>query len=159
MTINAVSAVVNAAAAMVAVVAAVVEAKVDQATRVKVGAKVVLTSAVLNAVTVVNAQKGAMANAVIAMPRAATRQRAKSMLRVWPAAMDATTKRAPSVPSALMARAPARAAQSAAANAAAVVAVVIAQSAASVVSALTARPAIRKSRISHWRTRRPWLRP
>ena len=153
------SVVVNAAAAMVAVVAAVVVAKVDWATRARVGAKVVLTSAVLNAVNVLNALKAAMASAASAMPRAATRQRARSILLARPATMVATMKRAPSVPIALKARAPARAAQSAVANAAVVVAVVIAQSAASVASAPTARPAIRKSRISHWRIRRPWLRP
>ena len=128
--VSAASVVVNAEAATVAAVAAVAAARAALAKDV---AKYARTSAP-------NALKAAMASAASAMPMAATRLRARNDRRVKPVTMAATTRRAPSVPSVLKARVPARVVQSAAVNAAAVDVVVTAQNA---VNAQTARSATR----------------
>jgi len=145
-TSSAASVVVNAEAATVAAEAAVAGAKAALAKHV---AKHARTSAP-------NALKAAMASAASAMPMAATQLRARNDRPVKPATMAATTRRAPSVPIVLKARAPARVVQTAVVNAAAADVVVTAGIA---LNAATARPATRKSRISHWPIRRPWLRP
>ena len=140
------SVVVNAEAATAAAVAAVAAVRAALAKHV---AKHARTSAP-------NALKAAMASAASAMPMAATRLRARSDRSVKPATMAATTRRGPSVPIVLKARAPARVVQTAVVNAAAADVVVTAGIA---LNAATARHATRKSRISHWPIRRPWLRP